>query len=67
VTRPAFDEADDLEERFPFGSTLEDADAAAVLDEEAAYAPVPATLRGTEPTGAGPTDACTGVVVCCPG
>jgi hypothetical protein len=49
VTRPEFDEADDLEERFLFGPTLEDADAAAFLDEEAAYAPVPATLRGTEP------------------
>lgn len=49
MTRPEFDEADDLEERFLFGPTLEDADAAAFLDEEAAYAPVPATLRGTEP------------------
>lgn len=49
MTRPEFDEADDLEERFPFDPTLEDADSAALLDEEAAYVRVPAILRGTEP------------------
>jgi len=49
MTSPEFDEADVLDQRVPIGSTLEGAGAAALPDDEAMYAPVPAGLRDTEP------------------